>query len=196
MCLTRHLFHWLGWKTSGTFPDIPKSVIVVAPHTTYWDGWWGYLTLQMKRIPYTILADAFLFKKFPFNIMMKVIHAIPVNVRGNNAIHQVVDLLGSKEAMHVVICPEGQLAPRDKWPAGFYHMARLAGVPIVVVALDYRHKTVHFKSVITDLSDPDRVFRTLIDDYQGKGYGRFPEKFLPPTGNLSRPSGGSSAPSA
>ena len=186
MCIQRHLLKWLGWKTAGVFPDIPKSVITVAPHTTYWDGWWGWLTLEQYRIPYTILADAFLFDKFPFNIMMKVIHAIPVNVRGKDAIHQVADLLKSKESMHVVICPEGQLAPRDKWPAGFYHMARLAEVPIVVVALDYKHKTVIFKSVITDLSDPDKVWQTLVDDYSGGELGRFPEKFLPPTGNLKK----------
>jgi len=34
----------LGWKIKGEFPDIKKSVIIFAPHTSYWDGLWKALS--------------------------------------------------------------------------------------------------------------------------------------------------------
>ena len=30
-----------GWKIVGTLPDIPKLVMIVAPHSSNWDGIWG-----------------------------------------------------------------------------------------------------------------------------------------------------------
>ena len=34
-----------GWRIEGAFPDVPKLVIAVAPHTSNWDFVIGVLTL-------------------------------------------------------------------------------------------------------------------------------------------------------
>jgi len=180
--MKRLLLKLFGWKILGRYPDVDRSVLAVAPHTSYWDGFWGYLALEVLHVPYTILADTRLFH-FPMSVLMRIIHAVPVNVHGKDAIHAAVDLLKQNPGMHIVICPEGQLAPTDKWNPGFYHIARLAEVPVVVGVLDYGKKEVSFRQVITDLSDEREVFRQLKEAYDGVG-ARHPEKFRLPERNL------------
>src|SRR5690606_42082287 len=30
-----------GWRMEGAFPDIPRLVLIGAPHSSNWDGIWG-----------------------------------------------------------------------------------------------------------------------------------------------------------
>ena len=182
--MRKFLLKILGWSVKGSFPDVDRSVIVAAPHTSYWDGFYGFLALGVLKIPFFILADTTLFH-FPMTILMKIIHAVPVNVKGKDAIHDSVRHLRSEKKMHMVICPEGQLAPTDKWNPGFYHIARLAEVPVIVCSLDYRKKEVAVKRMISDLSDQLQVFEALKEEYSGT-VAAYPEKFLLPEANLRK----------
>lgn len=56
-----------GWKLQGEFPDIPQSIIVVAPHTSYWDAVIGKLFLRSAGIKHKLLSKKELFF-FPANI--------------------------------------------------------------------------------------------------------------------------------
>ncbi len=171
-----------GWEIKGEFPALDKSLVVVAPHTAYWDGFFGFLALKALKIPFGILGDASLFH-FPMIILMKIIHAFPVNVKGKDAIHACVNLFHQNDKLHLIMCPEGQLAPTDRWNPGFYHIARLAEVPVVVARLDYKSKELEIKTVITDLSDQKAVFEILKEAYTGAN-ACYPEKFLLPEKNL------------
>ena len=31
-----------GWRVVGTVPDLPKVVLIAAPHSSNWDGLWGF----------------------------------------------------------------------------------------------------------------------------------------------------------
>lgn len=171
-----------GWKIVGTFPEVEKSVIIAAPHTSYWDGFWGFIALEAVGIPYAILADESLFH-FPMSVLMKIIRAVPVNVKGKDAIHGATKVLKDNDNIHIIICPEGQLAPTDRWNPGFYHIARIAEVPVVVAAIDYSRKEISFRGVISDLSDKNEVFRILKEKYSDCT-AKYPEKFLLPEKNL------------
>ena len=43
----RRFCSWLlrrcGWRVQGEFPDVPKLVLIAAPHSSWWDGVWGLL---------------------------------------------------------------------------------------------------------------------------------------------------------
>lgn len=169
----------LGWRLQGLFPDIPQSVIVVAPHTSYWDAIIGKLFLKSVGINHKLLSKKELFF-FPVNMVMHLLGAIPVRgVKGHNAILEVSSLFKKNKNLHIVICPEGGFAPTKRWDAGFYYMAFKANVPIVVAYMDYHKKEVGVKSVLTDLSDKDRVFGELIRCYKGVT-ARHPDHFVLP----------------
>ena len=55
------LVNILGWKIIGDFPDIKKSIVICAPHTSYFDAFYGKLYLNEKGIKYTIKKGTFLF---------------------------------------------------------------------------------------------------------------------------------------
>jgi len=167
----------LGWRISGDFPDIPKSVVIFAPHTAHIDAIYGKLGFTELGIKYTFLSKKELFF-FPMNLVMKKFGSIPVRgVKGQNAIFQVVELFKNAESLHIVVSPEGWIKPMKKWNRGFYHMARKADVPIVVAYLDYKQKTMGVKGVIYDTSDYVAV-RKQINEYYKDVTGKKPEAFI------------------
>lgn len=169
----------MGWKVEGKFPDIPKSIVVVAPHTSYWDAILGKLFLLSFKVNHRFLSKKELFY-FPMNIIMYLFGAVPVGgVKNRNAIHDACNLLHNANGLHVVICPEGRFARTERWNSGFYYMAFKADVPIVVAYLDYRKKEIGVKGVITDLSDINNVYKELTGYYVGVS-AKYPEDFALP----------------
>ena len=39
----RAVLRLCGWSLTGEFPDVPKLVLIAAPHSSWWDGVWGLL---------------------------------------------------------------------------------------------------------------------------------------------------------
>ncbi len=123
----------LGWRVTREFPEVSKSITVFAPHTSYWDAVIGKLVLRSYGVPHRLLSKKELFH-FPMCIAMHLLGAVPIGgVKGHNAIHDAARMLEDADELHLVICPEGQLTPTDRWNPGFYYMAVKAGVPVVVV---------------------------------------------------------------
>jgi len=147
----------LGWKMKGEFPDISRSIVIFAPHTSYCDALYGKLYANELGINHRFLSKKELFF-FPMSYLMKMYGAIPVRgIAGKNAIFEVVRMLNETSSLHIVISPEGRFAKVTKWDRGFYYMALKADVPIVVVYIDYQKKEIGTKGVIYDLNDEEAV---------------------------------------
>jgi len=167
----------LGWKITGDFPDIKKSITIFAPHTAHIDALYGKLGFCELGVKYLFLTKKELFF-FPMNLLMKIFGSMPVRgVKNKNAVFQVVDLLNNTNELHIVISPEGWIKKVPNWNKGFYYMALKAKVPIVVSYLDYKKKEVGVKGVIYDIDNYDSVINqinTLYKDVTGKR----PEQFV------------------
>ena len=46
----------LGWTIKDEFPDVEKSIVIFAPHTSYYDGLYGKLYLMYAGINYKFLT--------------------------------------------------------------------------------------------------------------------------------------------
>ena len=68
----------LGWKIIGEFPNIKKSIVIFAPHTSYYDALYGKLFLNEIGINHNFLSKKELFF-FPMNIVMRLFGSIPVD---------------------------------------------------------------------------------------------------------------------
>lgn len=129
-----------GWTPDGAPPDLPKYVILAAPHTTFADGPWMrtfalYFGLEVdwlvKRSSTRGLAGP----------ILKKLGAIPVERSApQGLVDQLAREFASRAQMRLVIAPEGTRARRDYWKAGFYHLARQAQVPVCLSYLDYGRK--------------------------------------------------------
>ncbi len=164
----------IGWKIKGEFPDIKKSVIIFAPHTSYWDGLYGKLYLMHLDIKYKFLSKKEFFK-FPLKYFFIIFGSIPV-YENKKYIDYVAGLFNNSKELHIVLSPEGQLAKTIRWKKGYYYMAVRANVPIVVGYIDYKKKEMGIKKVIynpTDISIVRKEIAELYSDVTAK----YPENF-------------------
>lgn len=174
--LSGKVLEQLGWKITGDFGDIKKSVTIFAPHTAHIDAIYGKLGFTELGVKFKFLSKKELFF-FPMNLVMKKFGSIPVRgVVGKNAIYQVVDLLNSTEELHIVVSPEGRTKKMVKWNKGFFYMAKKANVPIVIGVLDYGKKEMGVLGVIYDTSDFKTVMNQINETYKNVK-GKNPEQF-------------------
>lgn len=131
-----------GWRIAGNMPDLPKVLLIVAPHTSNWDffhGFCAYLTLQLDT---SWLAKHTVFF-WPLGILARRFGGIAIDrSRGHNVVHTSVAEYGRRDRMSITITPEGTRSRVKEWKLGFYYIANEAKVPIVPVALDYSTRRV------------------------------------------------------
>jgi len=73
----RWLFGLFGWKAVGEVPDLPKFVLIGAPHTSNWDGLLMVGITIILGFKMQWLGKHTLFK-FPFGGFMRFIGGVPV----------------------------------------------------------------------------------------------------------------------
>lgn len=131
-----------GWKFAGAFPDAPKFVAVVAPHTSNWDFLVLLAAKWALRLDVSWMGKDALFRP-PLGWFMSAIGGIPIRrSEKHNVVDASVHAFRERDRMVLVLAPEGTRKYVEDWKSGFWHIARGAGVPIVCIALDYGRKTI------------------------------------------------------
>jgi 1-acyl-sn-glycerol-3-phosphate acyltransferase len=138
----RSILRLFGWSVVGEVPNLPKFVIAVAPHTSNWDFVMGAAAMFALDLDLAFIGKHTLFRP-PFGALFRWMGGIPVD---RSAAHGVVaeSIRALREAGErvLVIAPEGTRRRVAKFKTGFLHIARGAGVPVVLAALDYGNKCV------------------------------------------------------
>ena len=119
-------------------------IVAVAPHTSWWDFPVGVLVNSGMRLRANFVGKHTLFS-WPIGYLFRWLGGVPVDRRQkNNFVSATVEAFHQNERLHLVIAPEGTRKKVDKFKTGFYHIARLAGVPIVLTKFDWKNKIVDF----------------------------------------------------
>lgn len=131
-----------GWNIVGNFPDRPKFVMIVVPHTSNWDFPVGLMAKFALRLGCRFIAKHSLFW-WPLGAFLRAVGGIPIN-RGAAAdfVDETVRIFDAREKLVLVITPEGTRSRVERWKTGFHRIARAATVPIVLVTFDYSRKLV------------------------------------------------------
>lgn len=166
-----------GWTIIGKFPDIKKSVIVIAPHTSNWDLVLGKLFMNEMGAQNTVLVKKELFF-FPMNIILKLAGTLPVDRynRDTSIIYQSVNYIKNNSEFNLVVSAEGTRSKIDKWKKGFYYIAQKANVPIVVGYFDYKRKELGIKTTIYDTDNVKNVMTELNTIFKNAN-AKYPENF-------------------
>ena len=142
--LGRAMLAAMGWRVEGEVPNLPKLVIGVAPHTSNWDFIVGVAAMFALDLRIEFLGKHTLFRG-PLGVFMRWIGGIPVdrsNPKGVAA--EAVEAFGRVDRRILAIAPEGTRARGARFKSGFLRIARGAGVPVVLAALDYGARCVRF----------------------------------------------------
>ena len=140
--LGRTILRLGGWRMVGAFPDMPKFVFIAAPHSSNWDGLWGFAAKLGMGVKLSILGKDALVKAPVIGRLALWQGVIGVD---RSAAHGVVEqaamAIRNAERMWYTIAPEGTRKWVDRWKPGFWHIARNAGVPVVPAYFDYATRT-------------------------------------------------------
>jgi 1-acyl-sn-glycerol-3-phosphate acyltransferase len=132
----------LGWTHVGTVPDVPKFVIIGAPHTSNWDFFLFLGTIQHFDLRVKFLGKQSLFR-WPFGWMFRKVGGIPVDRnRSGGIVAQVKRAFAEADEMVLVIAPEGTRSAAPNWKSGFVEIAEAADVPVVFAGVDGVAKTI------------------------------------------------------
>ena len=159
------IFKVRGWSVEGVFPfELKKSILVVAPHTHYLDFFLGLAIRKKVHIEFVhFLGKKELFWGI-FGVILKKLGGFSIE-RGKslNQVDQVVKLYNDRESFHIALSPEGTRKKVTRLKSGFYHIAKNANVPIILVGLDFGNKKVIFdKPFFTtdnELADKQKIVR-------------------------------------
>lgn len=175
--LSKQIVKLSGWKFFGAIPPgVKKCVLIVAPHTSNWDFFIGYLCFILKKIDPKILIKKELFF-FPLSLLMKKKGYISVDRdKRNNLIQFVADEFFKRESLVILITPEGTRKKNPHWKKGFYHIALLANVPIVLGYLDYAKKEGGIGGILYPSGNFKDDFAQIEAFYRTKN-AKYPKKF-------------------
>jgi 1-acyl-sn-glycerol-3-phosphate acyltransferase len=166
----------LGWKAVVSIPNFDKCIVCAAPHTSNWD-------LFMGKLFYAAIGreTGFLMKQewffFPLNLIWKIMGGIPVN-RGKHTslVAATAEKIKSTPKISVAVTPEGTRSANKRWKRGFYYMAIQAEVPLVLVGIDYKKKTIFMEKVFTPTGDYQKDIQEIKNYYKGFT-GKVPKNF-------------------
>ncbi len=140
---------WMaGWKAVGEPVLQPKGVLVIAYHTSNWDALpcFGFNVTLNANVTWVGKKSIFW---WPLGAFLRSIGGIPVTRNANeDFVSQMVNQFRSRDHFVLAMAPEGTRKRTHNWKTGFYHIARTAGVPVQIAALDYKNKAFVFSPLI------------------------------------------------
>ena len=138
----RALVRLAGWSIDPAIPDLPKFVVIAAPHSSNWDFILGIGLVFALRLDIHFIGKAELFRG-PLGPIMRGLGGLPVDrSHPQGVVEQTIALFGAHDQLIVALAPEGTRKPVTKWKSGFYRIALGAGVPIVPGYWDNRRRVV------------------------------------------------------
>lgn len=171
------LFWISGWEVEGSLPaNIKKCVIIIAPHTSFWDFYLGVVARAIGQFKANYLVKAELFKVPIVGWFLDLTGGIPVDRKNksNTVVEEVVRHFQNRDRLILALTPEGTRSKVNSFKTGFYRIAQKAGVPIIMVAFDFEHKKVRYLEEFYPTGDMDNDVEYILSQYRGIK-GRHPE---------------------
>jgi len=164
--LARGVLRVLGWKMEGSFPEVPKLVVIAAPHSSNWDFVIGILFVIALGVRVRFIGKKELFRG-PLGWLMRWTGGTPVDRSAPGGIvAQVVAEFARVPKIVLGIAPEGTRRYGASFKSGFYRIALEAGVPIVPGYLDWSRKAVGLMPPIVPTGDMDADVRRIRELYR------------------------------
>ena len=173
--LGRAILRMGGWRMVGRFPDIPKLVLIGAPHSSNWDGVWGFAAKMAMGLDIKILGKDSLFRVPLLGAALRHLGVIPVDrSAAQGVVEQAAKLIVQAEKLWFGLAPEGTRKPVDRWKPGFWRIAKAADVPVLPAYFHYPEKIIGIGEpfwLSDDMTADIARIRSWYRPWQGKYHG-------------------------
>lgn len=164
-----------GWRMAGEFPDIPKLVLIAAPHSSNWDGIWGFAVKLALGLEVKVLGKDTLFKVPLLGPLLRRLGVVPIDRRAaRGVVGQMAALIRDADRLWLAVAPEGTRKPVEHWKTGFWKIASAAQVPVLPVYFHYPDRVVGVGPTFALSGDMEADLvriRTWYRPFQGKHHG-------------------------
>ena len=140
--LGRAALRLAGWTITGALPELPKYVIIVAPHTSNWDFPVGVAALFALDLEAHWFGKDSLFRA-PMGTILRLLGGRPVHREtAEGVVAEMAAIVRAEPQFILALAPEGTRKRVDHWRSGFYRIAEAAGVPVVPVWFDWSRRDI------------------------------------------------------
>ena len=135
--LARTVMHLSRWTFAPEFPLPDRCLVIGAPHTANWDGFYMVMAMWAVERPVSFLVKKNLTDAPVIGSFVKAIGGIPVDrEHPGHLVDRIISLAESQDHFVLVITPKGTRSVRPYWKSGFYRIAMEADLPIVPGFID------------------------------------------------------------
>ena len=155
----------LRWQTRGGELPHQKFVLIGAPHTSNWDFPLMLMVVLKLRLRVFWMGKHTLFP-LPFSGFMKWLGGIPINrSASHNVVRETVRQFKENKDLVVLVPPEGTRSKVARWKTGFYHIANMAEVPILMGYVNAEKKEAGFADFFYPTGDVEGDLEKIREFY-------------------------------
>lgn len=165
--IARLILSLLGWRIRGALPNLPRMVLIGAPHTSNWDFVVGMATAYALGVRVTWVGKRELFRP-PLGGLFRWLGGVGVDRHAPSGfVEQMVAEFRRHAQLMLVLAPEGTRRAVTTWRTGFYYIAAGADVPVVLVTFDTARRLLHLGPALTPSGDITADMATIRSLYAG-----------------------------
>lgn len=161
-------FRMTGWRVEGHLPDISKYVLIGAPHTSNWDFVLFLGAIFRLKADARYMGKAELFRNPFVGWFFYWCGGVPVDrKKPTGLVEQMVEIFQKSNKFILTITPEGTRHYVSEWKMGFYHIAKSAGIPIVMAVVDGKQKAVRVGQVFHPTENMNEDIKAIKGFFSG-----------------------------
>ena len=145
--LARWFLRVFGWKVEGLVPPVAGNqnlVLIAGPHTSNWDGVFGFAAILGLDAKITFFGKYTLFNKPVLGRFLKYMGGIPVDKSkpGKGLTDVAIENMKKLNGSLIAMSPEGTRAKTEKMKSGFLRIAKAVEGQIFLGAFDFDKKRI------------------------------------------------------
>ena len=174
--LARFFLKSFGWKVEGVVPPVKGNeniIIIAGPHTSNWDGIFGFAAILGLDAKITFFGKHSLFNKPILGTFLKYMGGIPVDKAkpGSGLTDVAIKNMKRFNGSLIAMAPEGTRAKTEKMKSGFLRIAKAVEGQIFLGAFDFGKKWIFLDKFYIPSGDNEKDLmwvRNYFMQYQAK----------------------------
>ena len=177
----RLLLKVFGWKVEGIVPEMKKNenlVLIAAPHTSNWDGVFGFAAILGLDAKISFFGKHSLFDQPILGRFLNYMGGIPVDKTnpGKGLTEMAIKNMQKLNGSLIAMSPEGTRAKTEKFKTGFLRIAKAVEGKIFLASFDFDKKRI-FLDTFFDPSGDNELDLSYVKEYFTQFGAKRPENY-------------------